>query len=398
MAKRKRSKSNLNRRQRSLRRKDERIQRIMIWSAIGLAVVVVGILIYGLIQEYVIKPQTVVARVDDEKITVKEYQSRVYYQRDILRTQMLQYQAYLAQLDPTSSNMNFQAQQLQQQVAQLENQLAPEMKDTLGKAVLDQMIEEKILLEEAANRNITVAPEDVDRRLEEILGFDREAAAAAAVTETTTLTETASLTGTAALTETATPAPMTEAEYEKNYEDFVKNYLNEAGLTVEDFRRILRADVIRQELFPIITEDVATEAEQVKITYVTAGSQEEAEVLRERLQEEETATLLEDLQNDEDDLTTGRELPWYPIASLADILGPGLEVLAAETPVGEISEPVPGQDGRYYVLRVDGHEVRPLDEYFLQQRRQSAFNEWLQAKKDEAAQYLDWEKYTPAQP
>jgi hypothetical protein len=370
----------------------------MIWSAIGLAVVVVGILIYGLIQEYVIKPQTVVARVDDEKITVKEYQSRVYYQRDILRTQMLQYQAYLAQLDPTSSNMNFQAQQLQQQVAQLENQLAPEMKDTLGKAVLDQMIEEKILLEEAANRNITVAPEDVDRRLEEILGFDREAAAAAAVTETTTLTETASLTGTAALTETATPAPMTEAEYEKNYEDFVKNYLNEAGLTVEDFRRILRADVIRQELFPIITEDVATEAEQVKITYVTAGSQEEAEVLRERLQEEETATLLEDLQNDEDDLTTGRELPWYPIASLADILGPGLEVLAAETPVGEISEPVPGQDGRYYVLRVDGHEVRPLDEYFLQQRRQSAFNEWLQAKKDEAAQYLDWEKYTPAQP
>ncbi len=388
MTKKKIRRSTLNRKQRTLQRKEERIRQIMIWSAISLAVVVVGILAFGIVQEYIIKPRTVVARVDDVEITAKEYQSRVYYQRDILRTQMLQYQAYLAQIDPSQAEADFQVQQLQQQVTQLKSQLAPEMKDSIGKSILDQMAEEQILLHEAEARDITVEAEEIDRRLEEMLGFDREAAATAPVTETQTLTETTA----------PSPTPMTEAQFQENYENFVKNYLSEAGLTEQDFRRILKTDVIREQLFPVITEDVETEEEQVKVTYVAAGSEEEAEILRERLQEEDPAELLAELQGNEDDATIGRELAWYPMEYLASILGPGLEVLAFETPVGEITEPVPGQDGRYYVLKIEGREVRPLDEYLLQQKQQTAFNTWLQEQREERVQYLEWEKFTPAQP
>jgi len=68
-------------------------------------------------------------------------------------------------------------------------------------------------------------------------------------------------------------------------------------------------------------------------------------------------------------------------------------------PLETASEPQPGLNEEiYYVITVNGREVRPLNEALLQQERQDAYNAWLQEQKDEKAEYLDWEDVTPDEP
>jgi hypothetical protein len=369
------------------RQRDQELQQILIWGAVALGVIVVGVLVAGLIIEYQIKPNTTAAIVDDTEISVREYQDRVTYQRLLTWNQVMQYETFLSELDPTDPSSQMLAQQFEQTRASLESQLSPELKDLFGKQVLDMMVEEELVRQEAAERGITIDEETLERQVEQFLGYDRDAAA---VQASGTLTETATLSPTQTLT---------EEEYEERYRFFQTNYLKESGLSEAEFEQIVEADLLRQELQEELTQDLETEAEQVEISYLVADTPEKALALKERLEAgEEFDALIEEVNANEDPLTAGSTLPWMRQEDLEARLGPELAVQAFELPVGEISEPLQSTDELTYLLKVEGHEVRPLDEYLLQQEIDEVYNAWVEQQRQTEVEYLDWESVTPAGP
>ncbi len=386
MTKKRSSKSKLTRRQHAQLRKDERIQRILTWSAIGVGVLIVLIIGYGVITEMVIKPNRAVATVDEKEITAAEYQSRVSYERLLVRNQIFQYQSYLAQIDTSDPQMEAFAQQIQQTQAQMESRLSPELATLFGKDILDRMIEEELVRQKTEEEGLTVEEAAVEQQIEQLMGYDREAALEASTSPTMTITETQSI--------------MTEADYQQTYTNFKNNILREVDFSEEDFRKTVEADLLRAKVQDVVAQDIPQEAEQVEVTYIASPTEEEALVLQERILAGETIEdLIEVLNSNENEQSFGRTLPWYPQKYLSSLLGPELAELAFTLSVEEISEPLPGQGGElYYLIYVNGREVRPLNEALLQQEKQEAYNTWLQDQKDERVEYLDWKSVTPNEP
>ncbi len=357
----------LNRRQLARREKEKRLNKILVWSAIGVVALVVLIIGYGVAAELILKPARPVAKVDDVSITTKAYQTRLYYERLLLRRQLEAYQSYLLQLDPNDETMQDLYQQLQTTASNLETQLSSTMSSVIGKQVLDDMVEEELVQAEAQSRNLSVADDDVTLSIEKMVGYDR--VAAATVTDTSTI-----------------------ESFDSLYQQFQDNILKESDFSEETFRTMMKTGLLRDQLKAIIGADVVQTAEQVETTFLTAADEETARALQERINNGEDVTaLVEELNNDEDDLTAGYSLSWLPVGYLGSQLGTTIEQVAFNTPVGKAAEPTMANDGRYYVIYVSGHEDRALDESLLEQGREQKYTEWLAQQKEARCEYLNWQ-------
>ena len=367
MAKRESPQKVLTRRQVARHEKEQKLNKLLVWSAIGVVALIVLIIGYGLVTELVIKARKPVARADDIAITAQAYQNRLYYERLLMRRQLEVYQGYLFQLDPNDETMKDLYQQLQITASNLENQLSDTMSSLLGKQVLDTMLEERLVRKEAQNRNLTVSQDDVTLSIEQMLGYDRT------VTETVTDTTTIQ-------------------SFDTLYQNFQDNILKASHFSEEDYRTMIETSLFRDQLHAIIGEDVIQTTDQVETIFFTADGEEAAQSLRERINNgEDTATLIEELNNDDSDLTAGYTLSWLPLGYLGGQLGAAIEQVAFNTPIGKASEPTLGNDGQYYVIYVSGHEERPLDETLLQQAREQKYTDWLAQQKEERCEYLDWQ-------
>jgi len=162
MAKQKSTHKAPTRRQVARREKEEKLNRILVWSTIGVVAVILLIIGYGLITELVVKANKPVARMDDTAITTQQFQHRQYYERLLMRQQLNNYQGYLSQIDPTDETMQSYYQQFQSAATDLENQLSASMASVVAQQVLDNMLEEVLVRKEAQARNLTVSQEDVD--------------------------------------------------------------------------------------------------------------------------------------------------------------------------------------------------------------------------------------------
>ncbi len=391
MAKRKAPERRLTRRQLARHEREHRAQRLMTWIAIGVGVVITAILIYGVVTEVFVKARRPVARVGEETITTKEFQARQAYERWMTQLEMYQYQTYLSQLSAEQAaieapegdepgagdDTDTLIQQLQLQLNSLERQLSPDLATVYGGQVLDTMVEEALLRQEARNRDLSVSDEQIEQQIQLLLGYDPEATAA--VTDTETLTETV-----------AVPS---QQDFDLYYEQFQTNVLEVARYPEEDFREMVRADIVREQIQAELAEDVSGVQDQVETTVFAVETEEAAEVLRARIEEEgiDPETIVEEFDADEDETTTGFSLPWLPAGYLGPQMGPEVEQAAFNTPVGHTSQPVVGQDGQYYVVYVSGHEERELGEQLLAQAELQAYEGWLAELKDERAEYYDWE-------
>jgi hypothetical protein len=255
------------------------------------------------------------------------------------------------------------------------------MASMLGGQILDKMIEEELLRKESTTRGLTVSQDEIDRQVESMMGYDRDA-----VASQDTLTETENITGTV--------APMTEDEFKEIYQGFKSNVLDASSFLENDYREMIAADLLRQQLSDILAQDAQSTADQVQVTVLITGTEEAGIALRDQINVDnvEAATLLEDLNLDDDDLTSGFTVPWLPIGYLSTQLGADLEKLAFNTPVGRAADPILGPGDRYYVIFVDGHEERELSEDLLADAQEQKYNEWLTAQKEERSEYLEWEQ------
>lgn len=392
MAKRSKGEKRLTRRQLARREREERLQRIILGIAIALGVIVVGVLVYGIVHEVFIEARRPVARVGDTIITSKQFKARQRYERWMTQLQIYQYDQYLSQLNaqatpsatsPTTDTVGTDdalIQQLEMSKASLERQLSADMANVFAGQILDRMIEEELVRQEAARRALTVTDEEIQQRIKELLGYT-EPSATQALTDTTTTPE----------AETSAPA---SEDFEEVYEGFKTNVLEATRFPEDDFKAMIAADLLRLQLKDALSQELNADQDQVQVALFTLENEEAAKELQASLNDgsADPTLVIEELQADDSPQSAGYDLPWVPVGYLANQFGVEVEKAAFSTPVGKASPPLQGPEGVYFVVYVRGHETRPLSPNLFAQEQEKAYQEWLVEAKDRYVEYLDWEK------
>jgi parvulin-like peptidyl-prolyl isomerase len=410
-----------------------REQRQTRWIVIGSAVVlslVILIIIYGIVDQQVLKYRRPVAEINGERISAQEFRDFTkYYRYNIIRNAESTYQlASMFGSDPAT--MQSFLGQLQSAAQQLDTFIA-------GESAINQMVDNALVIQEAKNRGITVSQEEIEARLQEALGYF----AAGTPTPTNTVapvatstlspaqqgmlrpTATATLTPTPSMTETlatATPtmeptAPPTEpAEpeasatpgptatpytfegYQSVYATMAADFETNFQIPEETLRYIIEVQIFREKLQEQVLGVVPCEEEQVWAQHILVPEAALANTISEKLKAgEDWYALVDEYSTDEGSKAQGGELGWFGRGQMVK----EFEDAAFAMQVGEISEPVQSQFG-WHIIRLMGHENRPLTATECQTLEGSKFQEWLtELREGSQVEILDyWQQIVPLQP
>lgn len=433
-----------SRKQRTISRKHlarqdkERIQnRYILFSAIGVFVIVILLIAYGFIEEGILKPQRPVAEVEEETITVGEFQERVRYDRFQLVRQYLNTYQFMQSFEDESTQSFFQSN-----LQQIAFQLDPPV--SLGRSVLDTMVENILIRKEAEKLGISVSPEEVDAEIEAFLGFypqgtptpqpTREIPPTSTLsptqlalipptpTQTATITDTAELTPTVEVTEvlepsptlpvlsgdelTPTPAitstplpsatPYTRQAFESDYQQVLNVLEDEIDYGEDALRESFENQLYRQKIREIVVTDLQPVEEQVWARHILVEDEETANEVLNRLESGEAfADIAMELSTDPGSATSGGDLGWFGRGRMVA----EFEQVAFDLEIGEISEPVESSFG-WHIIQVLGHEERPLSEAEFEQLRNQEFQEWLNNQRETSNVVIHdtWQDVVPSEP
>jgi len=390
MARKKRKKAvapRLTRKQVSRAKREARQRKLLLIGSGVVAAILILVLAWGVYHDKVAVPNQPVVLVNGEPITTAEFQKQVVYRR---------------------MNLIEQARALPQLADQVRQQLDSPL--VLGQQVLTDLIEERIIRQEAARRGITVTPDEVQKRIEELIGYPYPPTPEPLPTlPPPTVPPTVTVTPRPTLTPTLTPTPMSRAAFEAAYQSAVER-ARRAGLTEADLRRSVETGLYRERLMEAMGPELVPEVQdQIQITYIVVSTTQDAQAMLDRLAAGEVTfdDLAAEVQDDDRPDTASREVDWQTQDFLGQVFGEETAALLFDLEVGDYThDPVLGPDGRVYLIRVDGHEERPLPALALEQLRRQAFQEWLdeQVNNPEIVQYIleggvpRWQARVPQEP
>jgi parvulin-like peptidyl-prolyl isomerase len=379
------------------RSRKEREQLRLFYMGLGLvAVLILIVLAIGLIQTYVIEPNSPVGSVNGVEISTREYQNRVMFDRFVLDDQYQQIAAELSNLGPTDENDQM-GQFIRNQYQQYASQIL-QQRSQADRQAFDNIISARLITAEAASRGLTATEEEVTEAINRQLagrqgGYTEaaiaetstaqaEASATAALwTPTPTLTTTQEITPAAEPPPTQTPAIIGATELATEYENWINTISEQTGLTEAQYRQIIAGSVLRQKLRDALAEEVPTSAEQVNVRHILVETEEEAQAVIERLNNgEDFSALAQELSQDTGSAEQGGELDFSPRGSFV----PEFEDAAFSLPVGQVSEPIQSQFG-WHVMEVLAREERELAPFDYAQAQRAAFDEWLTSARTSAA-------------
>lgn len=421
--------------------RERRTNRIVIIGsviAIALVVIIVG---YGLLDQMVLRNLRPVATVNGEKVTTSEWQSMVRFSRQRVIDQMVNilqnYQLFAQIYGNDPSFMSYYASQL----SQLQQQLAPEF---IGQQVLDNMIETKLLEQEAKKRNVTISEEEIDKMIEEVFGYYRDGTPTLAPTQAELATSTLSptqyalvsptptstntpipsatpaLSGTAIFTATQTqaavtptltptitptfeptlvPTPYTYEAFQADYQDLLKNYQEDIQLSEQDVRNIVRNQLLFEKMQDIILSELGVTQEQEVIWARHILVEDEAtaqEVLKRLNAGEDWTSLAAEYSTDTSNKDNGGDLGWFYRGMMVAEFENAAFALKQ---IGEISQPVQTQFG-FHLIQLLGRETRPLLDSEWEQVQTAEFQKWLTDLRASAKIEIDetWRNRVPEEP
>ena len=157
--------------------------------------------------------------------------------------------------------------------------------------------------------------------------------------------------------------------------DNLNQYLTKNQLTLSDLCTQVRNQLLGEAMLNRITSAIPTNADQVHAAHILVPTAAEAQQIRTQLVNgADFASLAKKYSKDEASAANGGDLGWFP----KGVMDPNFEAVAFQLKVGEISQVVQTQFG-FHIIKVLGHEVRPLPPEVIQNQRQQAFLAWLQA-------------------
>ncbi len=411
--------------------RERQLARLITILTVAIVLAVIGLIGYGILLERVIQPRQPVARVGNDVITATQFQARVRLQRQQLINQYIQY----SQFSQFGFDVSSQLQQLQFALSEFGAQ-------QIGQDVLDAMILERLMAQEAEKLGIVVADEEIQERLQALFEYypngtptptitptevilptispEQAAIVTLTPTPTATFTPTASPTSTPSPDATATPTPppietptpaptstpfptatpVTKEGFEASLAETLKRFA-ELGFSEADYRYLVYLEGLRTKLFEYVTLDMQPFEEQVWARHILVSDEETAKTMRERLLNgEDFAALAAEFSIDTATKDRGGDLGWF---GRGQMVAPFEEAAFRQTP-GEIGEPVQTEFG-WHIIQVIGHDQnRPLTAEQFEQAKQRRFQEWLDdlRKRAEEAGQIEifdyWKERVPLEP
>src|SRR5258706_5649101 len=278
------------------------IQTISI-TAIAIVVLLVG---YGIFDTTYLKAHKPVAEVNGEKITLQYWQERLQLTRLNLANNLQQYQYY-------QQNFGMDTSQQQQQI-----QSYLQVPETLGSQVLNQLIDEALIRQEAKKRGITVTAAEVEAKIEWGLNFFPNGTPTPTVTPTDVrmptltseqlklypptftptevLTPTAAPTNTpnpastatstpAAATPTALPLPPTATSIPYTLDGFKTQSgkslarLTRLPINASTFRSVYENQIYHDKLLEVIAKDAPRSQEEALVRQILVDNEQLASVV-----------------------------------------------------------------------------------------------------------------------
>jgi len=408
--------------------RENRQNRIILITSIVVIVLVIGLIGYGIVQTYILEPNQPVAKVGDNNITTKDFQTFARYQRVQLIQQYQQYEQFAQLFGSDQASLGY----IQQYLAQINYQLEP---NNLGQGTLDYLIADKIIQKEAEKLGISVSDDEINKALQDYFRYFPNGTPTSAPTSisvpTSTLNPTQMAlippTSTAVPTATNTPTPVItitqelvsptptvvitptspaptntplptqtpyiESAYKEDFKTYMNNIKTFADLSEADFRWIFGMQLLRQKVFDSITASESPEQEQVWARHIVVSDEAQAQSIYERLNNgEDFETVATEVYSGTGNTS---DLGWFGVGTLES----NAEKVVFDTEIGQITEPIQTASG-WEIYQVLGHEVRPLSDTEFEQYKQTVFQNWLdQQKISEGVEIFEiWKTKVPVKP
>jgi len=374
--------------------REARQQRWLLISIAAVVIVAIGLVGYGFLDERVIKQQQPVAQVNGKNITTADFQKRVRYTRAQITSQYNQLQAQREQF-ASDPSLSYFTQQIDQQLTSLQSQLSSPV--SLGGQVINSMVEEELIRQEAAKRGISVPPAEVQTAIEHnLFDFYRvppTATPAPTASPTPIASPTPLPTPTVSITPTATPeptftpeptaTPVTEQAYNTMYSNYVAQ-LAQFGMTKDDLYALMESDLLRTKLTESFGKSVPTSVDQVEFHYLNFETEEGAQAAEAQLKSGLSFDdLYQRVQAGQVVSATGNILPWTPTDELTQTIGLKFGEVVLSLGISQTSQIVTDTTGiGYFIFRQDGRTSLPLTDSQIQSRQQTAFQDWLTSQRN----------------
>lgn len=418
--------------------RERRQTRMIVIGTILVTALVLLTIGYGILDQRVLKYRRPVAIVNGERISAEQFRGFTkYYRSNLIRSAQQTYE--FASLFGGDQTM------LQNFLSQLQSISAQLNPFNAGEAALNALVDNTLMIQEAKKMGITVTEEEIEVRMQEAMGYfangtptptnTRPPIATSTLspqqlallkptdtpTPETTATVSATLeaatptieaTATPEITPTSTsetlptptltplptftPTPYTFEGYQSVYATTVASYFQEFEIPEEILRYVLEADIYRTKLMKQVIGEVACEEEQVWAQHILVSDLGMAEVIRAKLEAgQDWYQLAAEFSQDESNKNQGGDLGWFGKGRMV----PEFEQAAFALGIGEVSEPVQTQFG-WHLIRVLGHENRPLTQSECDQLADQKFSDWLKQLRDNSEVELlpYWETIVPLLP
>ena len=374
---------------------DRRMRLGLLAGSGAVLAIVVSLLGYGWYQVRVVQPRQPVAEVNAELITGGDFRRRVLFAQWNLLQQYQSLQQFLGFLGGDPETL----QTYQPQLASLQLQLSEPQ--VLGESLLNQMVQEVLIREEAQARGIQVAQADIDRSFEEAFGFFPEgtptpepvpsatpggptseptATAIPPTLEPTATGEASAVQPVVGVEETVdpnatplpSPTPYTREVYQANYDSYLSN-LKIFGVDEATVLAVREAQLYRERLRESFADQVQSQQEQVWARHILAVDRPLAEELLGRVRAGESwEALAAEFSQDESNKNQGGDLGWFTRGAMVE----PFEQAAFAGAVGEVVGPVETDFG-WHLIEILGHETRSLDPDGYERELSRIFAEWL---------------------
>lgn len=398
-------------------------KRYIILASIAVVVAVVGLIIYGLLDQYYLQSRKPVAEVNGEKILVSDFQG----QTKLARYNMIQNAFNIYQLSQLMGNDPANLQPIVNQLQSIDGQLFPTV---IGRQVLDQMIDDLLIKQHAETLNITVSENEVDREIETAFGYFQDGLPTSTPTleplPTSTLTEfqknftlqneegikppppstletdtetekspESSSEGETPIPET-TPTPITLEGFQDRYNETIEGLQTEYGITERDMRSAFLSSVFQRKMIDEVVGEIECTEEQIWAAHILVDDEDFAKEIKSRLDEGESWSLMASTYStDLNNKDSGGDLGWFGRGTMVS----EFEEAVLEMEIGEISEPVKSQFG-WHIIQKIGQEDKPVSSEKCQQIRFEELNNWLAIQRENSNIVINdnWGTLAPDEP
>ena len=362
---------------------------------IRLGVVLVGgllllVFLAAAINELVIAPNRPVAIVNEEEISLSDWQDRVRFER-AQRIILLE-----NQLEAFQGNVGV----VQQFAGQAINDLL--QSELLGQNTLNLMIDEAVIRQAAEVRGITVTDADIDAEIGSTFNYFGGELPTPIPTATATVEPTPSVTPiptavitdvlptntpfpTVTLAPTGTPPPTATAvsaeAFAEEFDGLVAQF-EELGVSEEQYRETVRNQLYRERLLEALAEEdeISEEALQASFFILQFQTEEEANEAAAMIESSDYLSVWNEIRSQPVDAASAptaqaTEVLWRTKQAVTTSLGDEVADVAFTLSTGEpssvISRTVDAETNLFYIIQVSGRETRPLSSSELQTLKQN---------------------------